>query len=113
MEIPRVKPWKIAENRTLKWGSSPLPSRGGNHACSSLQQLLRPFDRFRTQKSVFPSSCPGRSLGRNQRRKKRRGNFQNEQVRLSSRKRIVLSAPRLCAMGIDEMEEASITPSVR
>ena len=23
MEIPQGKPWKIAENRTLKWGSSP------------------------------------------------------------------------------------------
>jgi hypothetical protein len=23
MEIPRETPWKIAENRTLKWGSSP------------------------------------------------------------------------------------------
>src|SRR5580704_7502934 len=24
------KPWKIAENGTLKWGSSPPPSRGGS-----------------------------------------------------------------------------------
>ena len=23
MEIPQGKPWKIVENRTLKWGSSP------------------------------------------------------------------------------------------
>jgi hypothetical protein len=28
LEIPRETPWKIAENRTLKWGSSPLPCRG-------------------------------------------------------------------------------------
>jgi hypothetical protein len=28
MEIPQGNTWKIAENRTLKWGSSPLPSRG-------------------------------------------------------------------------------------
>jgi|SRR5208282_66280 len=26
LEIPRETPWKIAENRTLKWGSSPPPS---------------------------------------------------------------------------------------
>jgi hypothetical protein len=26
LEIPRETPWKIAENRTLKWGSSPLPA---------------------------------------------------------------------------------------
>jgi hypothetical protein len=27
MEIPERNSWKIAENRTLKWGSSPPPSR--------------------------------------------------------------------------------------
>jgi hypothetical protein len=27
MEIPEGKPWKIAENKTLKWGSSPPEQR--------------------------------------------------------------------------------------
>jgi hypothetical protein len=27
MEIPRETPWKMAENRTLKWGSSPPEQR--------------------------------------------------------------------------------------
>jgi hypothetical protein len=27
MEVPRGNTWKIAENRTLKWGSSPPEQR--------------------------------------------------------------------------------------
>lgn len=32
MEIPQGNTLKIAEHRTLKWGSSPPSSRGGNRA---------------------------------------------------------------------------------
>jgi hypothetical protein len=42
MEIPQGTPWKIAENRTLKRGSSPPPSREGNlagHKRSHLQLI--------------------------------------------------------------------------
>ena len=37
MEIPQGNTIKIAEDRTLKAGSSPLPSRGGNLAESALR----------------------------------------------------------------------------
>jgi hypothetical protein len=45
---PEATPWKIAENRTLKWGSSPPPSRGGNlagHKRPHLQSISLPLER--------------------------------------------------------------------
>jgi hypothetical protein len=52
MEILWVKPWKIAENRTLKWGSSPPPSRGGNladHKRPHLQWISLPIRKMAVQ----------------------------------------------------------------
>jgi hypothetical protein len=46
MEIPHGNTWKTAENRTLKWGSSPLPSReeiGCATVCGSFCDFLIDF----------------------------------------------------------------------
>ena len=41
-----------------KMGFKSPPSRGGNQACSSLQQFLRLFDRFRALKIDIPVLMP-------------------------------------------------------
>jgi hypothetical protein len=50
MGILPGKPWKIAENRTLKWGSSPPPSRGGNLAATRDHT----FNRFLYRSAKWP-----------------------------------------------------------
>jgi hypothetical protein len=52
MEIPHEKPWKIAEDITLKAGSSPPPSRGGNladHKGLHLQSISPPIGKMAVQ----------------------------------------------------------------
>jgi hypothetical protein len=48
MEIPRGNTWKIAENRTLKWGSSP-PSRNlkGNKNPNRISSQITIAVRFK------------------------------------------------------------------
>ncbi len=55
MDIPQGKPWKIAENRTLKGGSSPPPSREKNLAGHSLGETGRSGARDRDR---YPGTRP-------------------------------------------------------
>jgi hypothetical protein len=67
MEILPGKPWKIAENRTLKWGSSPPRAEGppkghalkhflrASQSCLNIIFISRPVDSPRT---TYAASCP-------------------------------------------------------
>jgi hypothetical protein len=52
MEIPQGKAWKIAENRTLKWGSSPPRAHRFNLIPAISDLYLSTYDdsRFLRQK---------------------------------------------------------------
>jgi hypothetical protein len=66
MEIPRETPWKMAENRTLKWGSSPPRAEMPickllflKNLCSKTLGQIQNFDPHRLMSRLKSRSIPG------------------------------------------------------